>query len=39
VFKARFGRPPGQWLRAHARRKSSTAGRRKTVNRARKSRR
>ena len=33
VFKARFGRPPGQWLQAHARRKSSTAGRRKTASR------
>ncbi|MFM8683622.1 MAG: helix-turn-helix domain-containing protein, partial [Chthoniobacterales bacterium] len=39
VFKTRFGRPPGQWLQAHARRKSSTSGRRKTANRARNSRR
>jgi AraC-like DNA-binding protein len=30
VFKTRFGRPPGQWLQAHARRKPSTAKRQKT---------
>lgn len=28
VFKARFGRPPGQWLTARSRRKSATDGRR-----------
>ena len=39
VFKSRFGRPPGQWLEAHARRKSSTGGRGQTADRARISRR
>lgn len=34
VFKSRFGRPPGQWLETHARRKSSTAGRGRTADRA-----